>query len=178
MSFQKAFPLLMYCEGAWKDNTIVGDPGGETFAGITRQTWTDYCENNKIDDVWPPLHVGVMTFYETEYWKPMHCDQMPEPIDAVYLQLAINLPYKAINGVHRPVSAQLIQNSVGAWPDGELGPDTLQRIRTMQPLDVVDRLLVAQLTHYTDVHSPSDNVFKGLIDRVTKVREYLGKGLI
>ena len=63
------------------------DPGGDTFAGIIKRAWVA-CEGSSA--VWPPSRDEVLAFYEREYWDDARCGELPEPLDAVVFQLAVN----------------------------------------------------------------------------------------
>lgn len=161
----QAYQLLLKLEGGFQESNLHGDPGGRTFAGITSKTWFDW--NHKIgkNATWPPTEKQVEEFYDQAYWFPFNCHLMPAPVDAVYLQIIVNLP---------PVAArQVLQNALGTLPDGKIGPSVLSLL-TMAVPDYLSRaLLVAQAQHYCDIRKTTDPLFNGLQNRVRTVRKEL-----
>ena len=73
---------------------------------------------------------------------------------------------------------QVLQNALGAWPDGDIGPQTIAAIGRIPAADLSDAILTAQTQHYSDVRGVGDALFKGLWDRVQTVRTYIARGLI
>ena len=170
MSFPEALAMLLDLEGGYQTSDLKGDSGGETCAGITAATWTDYCVRKKIAAHWPPTRAEVGSFYLTEYWDARRCGELPDQAAAAWLQCAVNLPFDDGN--------QVLQNALGAWPDGDIGPQTIAAIGRIPAADLSDAILTAQTQHYSDVRGVGDALFKGLWDRVQTVRTYIARGLI
>lgn len=73
--FHIALALLLRQEGGYVSSTS-GDPGGETYCGISRRFWPnwdgweeiDKISDKKADEVFPSLQAEVATFYFDQFW--------------------------------------------------------------------------------------------------------------
>lgn len=164
MSYQAALALTLDLEGGLVLSRLPGDAGGKTYAGITEVMW--------IDTGNPPYSKGlptldqIGTWYNRYFWLPAHCADLPEPADAVMLQLAVNLgsPSRYFG---------LLQCAVGARPvDGQWGTKTLLASQRIGRDDFPYLLLTAQDVYYA--FEADDLAYeKGLLGRTDKVRAWL-----
>lgn len=170
MAFSEALALLIALEGGYQVSDLPDDPGGATYAGITRAVWWEYCSRKGIISHWPPTQAEVGSFYLTEYWDARECASLADHSAAVWLQCAVDLPFAAGN--------QVLQNALEVWPDGAIGPKTLAAIGKLPAADLSAAILTAQTQHYIATRGIGDPLFKGLWDRVQTVRRYIAQGLI
>jgi len=63
-------------EGGFVDNQQ--DPGGATRYGITQRTAALHGYTGPMQDL--PLDTAK-TIARAEYWDPIHCDELPDPLD-------------------------------------------------------------------------------------------------
>lgn len=96
-AFARAMARLLRDEGGYVDNPA--DPGGETKFGITRR---DY----------PNLDIAALTraeaaaIYYRDWWQRYHYNELPGPIGAKVLDLAVNIgPDHAVRCVQRALRA-------------------------------------------------------------------------
>ncbi len=163
MSWNAAIKLLVDCEGGF---VLTNPPEGPTFAGVIQRYYVAWCAQHGRSPVWPPTQEGVASYYHDAYYTPCHCDAFPDPADAVALQLVANLPFQHAH--------QALQIAVGAYPDGDIGPQTLAMIRHWQARELCDRLIAIQTMHYADTNPIGGANFKGLvITRIAKVKTFL-----
>ena len=94
------------------------DPGGLTNYGISQRSY-------------PTLNIAALTLadaqalYRRDYWQPIHGDQLPDGLDVLLLDCAIN---------QGPVTAiQLLQQALHIQDDGLLGPKTLSAAAVAMP---------------------------------------------
>jgi lysozyme family protein len=111
----------------------------------------------------------VADIYE-EYWRDAHCSYMPEPLDLLMLDAAIN------HGPKRAV--KLLQRALGIDEDGVCGRDTMaalhEEVVTMGIEAICDHYLNVRLGFYDKIieNDPSQAVFaKGWTNRVGHLRE-------
>ena len=163
MSWANAIKLLIDCEGGF---VSTNPPEGATFAGVLEKYYIAWCGQHGRTPTWPPTQEAVASYYHDAYYIPNHCDAFPDPADAVALQLIANLPYQH--------GRQALQVAVGAYPDSDIGPQTLAMIRNWQARELCDRLIAIQIMHYCDTNPISGGNFRGLvIGRIAKVKAFL-----
>jgi len=136
------------------------DPGGFTYAGIARNVhanwegWKHLTNNNRIPESM------IVSFYDSLVWKPMMCDSMP-PTVAFYL-------FDTACLIGTPYATYLLQKSLNVTPDGIVGPNTLQAIRSQDTKTILSILHVNRIKFHTEVVEkyPKLKVFyKGWIRR-------------
>jgi lysozyme family protein len=154
--------LLMKLEGGYAD--LAGDPGGATKCGITDLMWQSWRTSYGLSP--KPLQAAteddVWAFYWDMYWCPFHCQGVPWPLSAVYLQCAVNLdPGSAIKCLQIGVMARPV--------DGIFGPETQHRASVMPLNHAILQLLAAQSAFYA-FHP--ERYESGLQDRVTAVYKW------
>ena len=158
MSFDLAVNFTIdKLEGGWVETKHATDPGGDTFAGITKRAWVA-CEGSSA--VWPPSRDEVLAFYEREYWDDARCGELPEPLDAVVFQLAVNDgPGTAILCLHAALGLA-VRSAI-------FGPQTAAALATWTKNvdELCGRVLSAQRQRYQDTHDAADPNIRGLLDR-------------
>jgi lysozyme family protein len=163
MGFSKALVLLKKLEGGFVNNPH--DPGGETMMGVRKDL---YLKANP-GAPWPPSEGDIANYYKARYWDAFHCGDLPEPADSIFFQFVVS---------SERGSVEALQCIVGVLPDGEIGPSTLAAVKAYGSKDVADALLLAQRVFYVAKHSAGDYYFKGLQNRVQRVADAWGAGLI
>ena len=114
--FSVAFEILIGHEGGYVSHP--NDPGGETKFGISKRSYP-------AEDIPNITLVRARQIYYRDFWGPAGCDALPPAIKFDMFDTAVNAgPTKAI---------KLLQQTVGAVPDGILGPATLQAVNSMDP---------------------------------------------
>lgn len=121
-------------EGGWADNP--NDPGGATMKGITLGTYRAFKHNTNIskEELKNISDKEIQTIYKTQYWDVCQCDSLPDGIDYVVFDAAVN------SGCKR--ASTWLQRIVGTPPDGIIGPRTVMAtIKAYQqnkqlPLDI------------------------------------------
>ena len=114
--FQRCIELVLAEEGGLANHRR--DPGGLTKFGISQRSY-------------PDLNIAALTretataIYRRDYWNPVHGDELPDGLDLLLLDSAINQgPATAI---------RLLQEALGVAVDGVLGPITLANARRTLP---------------------------------------------
>ena len=124
-NYDKALKELLASEGGYTNEAT--DPGGPTNFGIT--IYDAHMYLNPVLSGKPPWNLYDINFmkrmkleeaksiYRAKYWKRLQCDLLPDGVDYSVFDYGVN------SGVTR--SARLLQELVGANPDGFIGPKTL-----------------------------------------------------
>lgn len=131
-AFDKALAETLAREGLYSNRP--GDPGGETFRGISRRRWPEWkgwpiVDSHKRDAGFPESLVEipelerlVKEFYLVNFWRTLKCDEFDAATGAKLFDVAVNQgPSAAI----RVLQVALVIAGHGIDPDGKLGPQTI-----------------------------------------------------
>lgn len=119
--FDICLKFVLGVEGGYSNDP--SDRGGATKCGITQAVYDDY--RTRAGRCRQPV-VGIdgteiADIYRLQYWKAVHGDQLPRPLDLVVFDAAVN---------HGPRQAILfLQRAIGADDDGIFGPATLRAVQ-------------------------------------------------
>ena len=145
------------------------DRGGRTNYGVTSATYNAYRTGLRL----PRRPVDQITMEEVEaiyltYWKESRCDVLPEPLDYLVFDCAIN------SGASRAI--KLLQFVLGADVDGKVGQQTVKAIHEEVVCMGIDSLgkeyLDARREFYQSIveRDPSQSVFiAGWNNRIDKL---------
>lgn len=144
MDFNTALAAVGEWEGIGKYTDDKNDPGGATNHGITRAT-LELWWGRKVtkDEVKALSWEESCKIYRAFYWDIMRCDELPAVLRLAVFDCAVN------QGVGR--STRLLQKSVGAKPDGVLGPNTMGRIWERAPFTVLRDFSARRAVHYSSL---------------------------
>ena len=81
----------------------------------------------------------VAPLYKERYWDKVKADELPAGVDYVVFDTAIN------SGPGR--AAKLLQEAIGATPDGAIGPLTLRAIAAMPAAEVINKFQDSRLVY-------------------------------
>lgn len=124
-NFKICFDFTIGAEGGYQDNSQ--DPGNWTggAVGVGELLGTKYGISAAQ---YPNLDIKALTeqqaesIYISDYYAPIHGDELPLPLAMVTFDAAVNSgPFKAI---------QWLQRGVGAYQDGIIGRSTLLAAHT------------------------------------------------
>lgn len=110
MSFEVAVSLTIDFEGGGRISRDPDDPGGVTRWGIA-QRWHPEVDVARL------TRGEAVEILRAEYWRPVGGPELAWPLAAVVFDHAVH------SGA--PTAAQALQRTVGAKPDGRVGPKTL-----------------------------------------------------
>lgn len=145
-NYDRSFELIIGHEGGfqddrrdrgnWTSGTIgKGELRGTKF-GITAMTYPDL----------PIKHLTIQQakdIYYDDFWKPAGCDELPSGIDHLVFDAAVN------HGKDRAV--KLLQLSIGAVPDGAIGPRTRSRLASAKVSEVITEFCVRRAMFYAGI---------------------------
>lgn len=168
MTFSVALRYLGMLEG---DYTV--DDGGPTLCGVTQTAWDQYCQQKGMTSV--PVrtltNAQVADFYWFSYWKPLCLDEIPDGLDFVVFQWAIN--HEGAGDAGQAVRD--LQICAGANPDGIMGPMTVKCVQTFAfPLKLASCVLDRQEAWYKEAASKNPALpLDGWLNRVRRCRAFL-----
>ena len=121
--FDTCLAHVLVMEGGWTNDPA--DPGGPTNLGITLADFARYKQTPVTADTSPALIAELRTLtptiaaiiYNTDYWIPAACADLPPAIALMHFDAAVN------HGVG--TAAHMLQQAVCVAVDGAIGPDTL-----------------------------------------------------
>ncbi len=168
MSFETALAFVLKEEGGYVDNP--NDNGGATNKGITQKVFDSYRYGLGL----PYLPVkdisdaAVSAIYRSQYWNHVHGDKLPDPVDLVVFDAAVNC------GVSR--SVKWLQQLCGTAQDGVMGQQTEAALSAHDPVQLCKELLDRRDDYYHELVDlkPSQAVFlKGWLNRTGVLRGML-----
>ena len=139
-AFEICLQHVLKHEGGYVDHPV--DPGGATNMGITRKTlaaWRGYPVTK--DEVRSLTVEEASRIYRDKYWNPVRGDDLPPPLALVAFDCAVN------QGPDR--AKRWLQQSVGAFADGVIGPNTVAKALAADTARAVIELSARRMWHYT-----------------------------
>jgi lysozyme family protein len=166
-NFDEALKAILHHEGGYVDHPK--DPGGRTNLGCTQRVWEEWVghpvDEKAMRGLTPEL---VAPLYKAKYWDRIKGDDLPNGVDYVVFDAAIN------SGPGR--AAKWLQTVVGAVPDGAIGAGTLAKVAAMPAADIVEKYQETRLQFLQSLQT-WDTFGKGWGRRVAEVEVAAGKML-
>jgi len=126
----EAFRALLRHEGGFVNHPK--DPGGMTNLGVTKRVWEEWTSHPVNEADMRGLTPGMVEpLYRERYWRKVRGDELPAGVDLAVFDCAVN------SGPGR--AAMLLQQAIGVWPDGVIGPKTMAAIKAQDAKATVDR---------------------------------------
>lgn len=160
-NFDSSLEHVLVHEGGFADHPA--DPGGATMKGVTLAVFRRYYGSNKTkNDLRNIAHEQLAHIYRTGYWDKCKCDELPAGVDYAVFDSAVN------SGPGRGV--KWLQAAVGAVQDGDIGPNTLQKVAAHDSRKIIDDMLDRRLKFLRSLRIWS-TFGRGWRRRVERVRE-------
>jgi lysozyme family protein len=106
---------------------------GATNFGITQATLADFRKKPvTVAEVKAMTKDEAGEIYRWRYCSPPLSEALPEGVDYMVFDLAVN------SGVSRAV--KFLQLTVGATPDGVVGPATLKAVSSMPTREIIEKM--------------------------------------
>jgi len=101
---------------------LTNDTGGLTNYGIRQDIYNAYTKVNKLPNksVKELKYGDVRNFYESEYYKKPKINMLPEDVQGIVFDTAVNLG--------QGTAIKQLQRLVGSKPDGLVGKNTIAQI--------------------------------------------------
>lgn len=145
--FEPAFQYTIRREGGFVNHTVVGDRGGQTYAGIARNAnpgWPGWLllDANDVDN--PKLTGLVRDFYRENFWKRIKGDEIADQDVATSLfDFAVN------TGVKKAVTIAQLAAQITA--DGIVGEKSIKAINALDPEIFLLRLTIGKISRYAAI---------------------------
>lgn len=158
-NFDSALKAILHHEGGFVNHPK--DPGGMTNLGVTKRVWEEWVGHEVDEKTMRALTPEIVApMYKAKYWDRIKGDDLPTGVDYIVFDAAIN------SGPGR--AAKWLQQTVGAIPDGMIGPGTLGKVAAMPAEDIVEKYQQTRLEFLQSL--PTWNTFgKGWGRRVEEV---------
>jgi lysozyme family protein len=168
-AFDAALPFILRWEGGFVDHPK--DPGGRTNKGVTQCVYAAWRARRGLtpQDVKLITDAEVHAIYESDYWRPPRCHELPAHLDLVQFDTAVNM------GVGRAV--RFLQGAVGCGVDGQFGSGTAQAVANCEPRSALAAYCDAREAFYRRLVTarPDLRVFlKGWLNRLNALRREVG----
>lgn len=142
--FLPAFESMILAEGGYVLHTVAGDRGGMTYAGISRKAWPQWAGWTAIDYGDKPEAEHVRHFYRTHFWAPLQLDRVAsQEVARTIFDFAVN--------AGTSTAVKLAQITVGATPDGKVGPKTIALLNMAAPELFMARYALAKMARYAQI---------------------------
>lgn len=142
--FLPAFEKMIVAEGGYVLHNVEGDRGGMTYAGIARNMNPQWAGWAVIDQGGAPAADMVRHFYRANFWNPIRGDDLKHQTTA---EAVFDFGVNAGLGV----ATKLAQLVVGATPDGQLGPRSVDLLNNYDPQKFVLAYALAKIARYRDI---------------------------
>ncbi len=138
MNFDTAFSVLVdpQHEGGYVNDPK--DPGGETKYGLSKRSYPAEDIRNMTPD-------RAKQIYARDFWGPAGCDAVPNAIKYELFDFAVNTSQPG----HPATAVKALQRAAGCADDGVLGPNTLQKVQSMDPTLLMCRFFAQIIRYYT-----------------------------
>ena len=169
--FEDCLQFVLRWEGGYSDGKTGAsrfDRGGATNQGITQRVYDMWRVKRGLPQQ-PVQFMGSAerdAIYSDNYWKPARCDDMPEPLDLVMFDSAVNC------GVGQ--ATKWLQRALGVKADGVIGPVTLAALKKAGTPQLVAEVLERRLDFYEHLidKDPNQAVFhRGWTNRMVSLRK-------
>jgi lysozyme family protein/peptidoglycan hydrolase-like protein with peptidoglycan-binding domain len=147
-NFRRCVDIVLAQEGGFSDDPK--DPDAAAQFGIALGVLKDWRQkpNLTADDLRKLERDEACEIYRTRYWNVLRCDDLPTGVDLVVFDFGVDA------GTAR--SARMLQQVVGAAPDGSIGDATVAATKAMFPRDVVKDISNRRSDYYRDpANAPS-----------------------
>ena len=168
-NWKQSFDMMLDSEGGFQDD--INDSGnhlsdgrrGCTNLGVTQAAWEEYVGHKvSTQDMRNLTPAVVEPYYRRKYWDACRCSDMPNGVDYILLDYAIN------HGVGGATKA--LQNTVGATPDGAIGPLTLAAINSYPPAELIEKFTQTKIEYYKSLNNPYYE--QGWLNRAKTVHQH------
>lgn len=130
--FNKAVDIVITLEGGYSNAAT--DAGGETKYGIAKRFYPHL-------DI-PALAIEqAREIYDTDYWRPAKCQELPWPLCLFVFDAAVNQGLGA--------AGRMLQKAAGVAQDGLLGKQTLKAVLNADQRELGAMFMAERALRYT-----------------------------
>ncbi len=140
MNFDDAVKRVLMHEGGYSDHAA--DPGGKTMFGITEAVARRVGYRGDMREL--PIELAKR-IYREDYWEEVRADELPPEVRYIMFDAAVN------SGPRQAVV--WLQQALGVYVDGVLGPITLARANQVDPEHLRRSCLAQRLRFMTNLNT-------------------------
>jgi len=165
--FEEALKHILAHEGGKVDHPK--DPGGRTNMGITQRVYNGWRSKSNLPprDVFLIDKAEVEAIYRFQYWEPILGDQLPEGVDFVTMDGAVN------SGVGQ--SVKWLQRALGSLYtsgiDGDMGAGTLGAVMATHDHDALIERMIARREAFLRALKTFPTFGRGWMRRIEAVKQ-------
>jgi lysozyme family protein len=162
-NFETCLKLMLAHEGGFVNHSQ--DPGGMTNLGVTKRVWEEWTGHEVDEKQMRALTPEVVApLYKRKYWDACRADELLDGVDYAVFDVAVN------SGVGRAV--KLLQQSVGATPDGGFGSITMALTKKAEqdPARLIEQYCARRLEFLQSLKT-FETFGKGWSRRVQEVKD-------
>jgi len=143
-TYEQAITQVLKDEGGYTNEST--DPGGPTNWGITIHDARTYWKSNATSqDVKTMPRSVAEDIYIKHYAGPINYDSLPAGVDYTIFDYAIN------SGISK--SIKTVQELIGVPIDGTMGPITLAKINSSDPISLIHAIYIERLKFLKTLHT-------------------------
>ena len=158
--FREIVEIVLGREGVLSDDKA--DNGGLTKYGIAQKF-------NPGVDVKNLTREGAIEIYKANYWDPCRCGELPWWAALLTFDAAVQ------HGCNP--ARKLLQETVGATADGQIGPKTLAAVAKADPIESTGTLQALRMLKIYIPHEDWKVYGKGWLRRSAILAYYAGQGV-
>ncbi|MHB2205080.1 glycoside hydrolase family 108 protein [Methylobacterium sp. CM6257] len=167
------FKVELTFEGGRVDDKA--DPGGRTAYGVTQRVYNGWRKARRLPvrDVWLIETAEIVDIYKTGYWDKVWGDRLPEGLDIVVADGAIN------SGVSQ--SVKWLQRALGVRIDGVMGDATLTAANLVNDVDTLIAKVIAARESFLRALKTFKRFGKGWLRRTQQLKDlgqHYARGLV
>lgn len=165
--FTRADAKVKVHEGGYVNHP--SDPGGETNQGVTRRVYDLYrrAKGLPVRSVRHLTEEERLDIYRTRYWSVIKADSLPEGVDYVVYDGAVNSgPVQSVKWLQRALG-----RSYTGKVDGIVGPETIRAAKAHPNHDALIRDICDQRMAFLRALKTWNTFGRGWTRRVDEVRE-------
>jgi len=140
VNFDDAIKRVLMHEGGYSDHAA--DPGGKTMYGITEAVARRVGYRGDMREL--PIELAKR-IYREDYWEEVRADELPPEVRYIMFDAAVN------SGPRQAVV--WLQQALGVYVDGVLGPITLARANQVDPEHLRRSCLAQRLRFMTNLNT-------------------------
>lgn len=162
-SFAHVMPKILIHEGGWANHPK--DPGGATMKGVIQRVYDGYRQrkNLPLQSVAKISEVELMDIYKKQYWDAIKGDQLPQGVDYVVMDGAVN------SGPSQ--SIKWLQRALGVTADGVIGQATLAAVEMINDMDALIAKILQRREAFLRALKTFKTFGKGWMSRVSQVKK-------
>jgi lysozyme family protein len=161
-NFPRCLDIVLGYEGGYSEEP--GDPSGATQFGVTIGALRDFRQDTSlgVEDLKKLGRDEACEIYRTRYWNVLRCDDLPNGVDLVVFDFAVD--------ANAGRAARALQQVVGAEADGSIGDATLAATKVKPARDVIKGMSDRRLEYYRSLPDAA-NFIKGAMSRTNAVEK-------